>query len=295
MTELEFQVTQILKHNRDGSFATREKRRTVLLRAARLLWEKFPGLKLHNLQQKHLLYLIDCWKEHKSIKTELSHIRWLLEKIDKQHLLPKDNDSLGIKRRIIVSNENKSWLNKTDIAAKIDEVTKIDETVGLVLGLCYYFGLRIKEASLFRPHEHIQEDHINIIFGTKGSRPRKVKIRDDEQANFLRILKEKIGPGRSLVPQNRKFIEFKNRLYYILRQCGIKRKTGLTAHGLRHTYSCNLFEDLTGTKAPLLRDGSNNNINVDKKAERRARSIIAHELGHGRTSVTSAYVGSTGR
>ena len=136
MKNLQFGVMQVFKHNKDGSFGTRDKRKRVLMRAGELLADKFPGLKLKNIGERHCLYLVEVWKELESAKTLLSHVRWLLRKINKESLLPASNSSLGIKRRKIVSNTNKSWIGKVDIEEKIADVSKMDETVGFVLRLC---------------------------------------------------------------------------------------------------------------------------------------------------------------
>lgn len=280
---------------RENSYATQAKRMQVLKRIANMLWAKFHGLKLGNIKEKHCLYVVDQLSHHKSAKTELSHFRWILEKIGKPHLLPRDNVSLGIEKRIVVSNINKSWIGKADILSKIGEVSKLDETVGYVLGLCLFFGLRLKEAALFRPDQNIHEGHIDVILGTKGSRPRRVAIKDKEQIEFLRLLREKIRPGRSIVPPDCSFVEFRNKFYHRIRKSGITRNHGLSVHGLRHTYACLRYEELTGGKAPVVRDKvlKENLINKDKDTA--ARRQIAHELGHGRISVTSAYVGGRKR
>lgn len=290
MNNLQYEVSITLKHNRDGSFATRAKRKSVLFRACALLWKKFPGLKLKNLCEKHCLFIVEQWKHHKGIKSEVAHIRWLLEKIGKRNLLPRDNDSLGIPRRKIVTNENKSWIGKTNIEAKIREIITENEIVGLALQLCLFFGLRMKEAALFRPHENIklEEGYIEIVYGTKGSRPRSVPISTQEQIKLLMQLKEKIDPGKSLIPANRSFVEFKNQFYYYVRKKGIRRSTEITVHGLRHTYANSRYTDITGTDSPVI---CTEKCIIDREKDPEARETIAKELGHGRSSVTSAYIG----
>lgn len=290
MNHLQYEVSITLKHNRDGSFATRAKRKSVLFRACAQLWEKFPGLKLKNLKTKHCLFIVEAWKHHKAIKSELSHIRWLLEKLNMQYLLPKDNDSLGIPRRKIVTNENKSWIGKTDIEMKMKEIITENEIIGLALRLCLFFGLRMKEAALFRPHENIklEEGYIEVVYGTKGSRPRRVPISTQDQIKLLMELKEKINPGKSLIPSNRSFVEFKNQFYYYVRKKGIRRSNGITTHGLRHTYANVRYAEITVTDSPVI---STEKRIIDREKDQEAREIIAKELGHGRSSVTSAYTG----
>lgn len=277
MNKITYDILIVLKHNRDGSLATQAKRKNVLTRMSKLLNSKFTGLKLKNLKRKHILYVLEQWKNHQSIKSELAHIRWLLRKLNKETLLPCDNRSLGICRRVTIAQENKSWLGKVDIMRKIDEVSEIDETVGLALKLSLLFGLRMKEACLFRPHENIKAEYIEVHYGTKGGRKRTVPVLTDEQRNLLKILKDKIPPGKSLIPERWSFVQFKNRFYYVIRKCGISRDNRITAHGLRHTYVCLKYKKLTSSDPPVLKNehcGSQ-----DKEKDLDARERIAKELG----------------
>jgi len=289
MDKLTYDLLIVLKHNRDGSFSTQAKRKDVLVRMCKLLTAKYPGLKLKNIKRKHIQYVLEQWKNHKSIKSELAHIRWLLRKLNKETLLPCDNGALGISRRVTIAQENKSWLGKVDIMRKIDEVSEIDETVGLALKLCLLFGLRMKEAALFRPHENTKSEYIEVQYGTKGGRKRTVTVLTDEQRNLLKILKDKIPPGKSLIPERWSFVQFKNRFYYVVRKCGISRKNKITAHGLRHTYACLKYRKLTSSDPPVLK---NEHCGFqDKEKDVKAREKIAKELGHGRIEITSAYLG----
>jgi integrase len=86
-------------------------------------------------------------------------------------------------------------------------------------------------------------------------------------------------PSRSLV-------QWKNHYYYILRSCGITRKNGLTAHGLRHTYANNRYKELSGLDSPV-RGGKL----VNREDDRAARLQVAEELGHSRESITTHYLG----
>lgn len=300
MKDLLHDIINIIKHNRDGSFGTQAKRKQVLMRAFKLILIKFRGLKLAHVKSMHFEYLVnEVWKDlaHGTIKSNLSQIRWLLEKIKKTYLLPARNDSLGIPRRTIVAKRNKSWLLKVDIAKKIAEVWEKDKTAGLFLESCVYLGLRFEEAAPFRPHENIKiTDHgqmVEIVYGTKGGRRRMVNIVTPEQEALLDVLKRTIKLGLSLVPISWTYEQFKNRMYYVLRNCGITKKNGLTVHGLRHTYSCRRYKAITGESAPIIKktNGCSTGEKLHHEKDMIARKIIAEELGHGRVSVTSSYIG----
>ena len=296
MKDLKYEVMSVIKHNKDGSFATRAKRKEVLSRACGLLWTKFPGLKLTNLQRKHCDYLVDLWRLHKSAKTEISHLRWLLEKTGKAYLLPSSNAELNIPRRIIVSNENKSWIGKADVEDVLQKIADDNVIVEMALRLCILFGLRMKESVLFYPHEHIKDDYIEVYKGTKGGRYRVVPIFSNDQREFLEKVKKEIAPGKGLIPTCFNFKKFKNQFYYRVRKFGIKRSNGLTTHGLRHTYAATRYEELSGIKPPVLQDDQSDIYKhvIGKQKDNEVREKIANELGHGRTSVTAAYIGGKG-
>jgi len=290
MNNLHHELILIVRHNKDGSKSTQADRKAVLWRVCDILWEKFKGLKLKNLQKRHVMYVVDQIRHHASVKKELSHIRWLLGKLSKAYLLPKKNADLGIEKRTIVAKENKSWTGKIDIEEKIEEVSASDKTVGLVLKLCYYFGFRPKEAALFRPHENIKDFFIEVRYGTKGGRKREVPVMSEKQQAVIDELLRHVRRGYSLVPQGGSYKKFKNHFYYIVRKHGLTMANGLTPKGLRHTYACSLYEDMTGEKPPVLR-GADEARTKNRINDRRARQTIAQHLGHGRRSISSAYIG----
>jgi integrase len=116
-----------------------------------------------------------------------------------------------------------------------------------------------------------------------------VKILSEEQRLFIDKLKNRIPRGSSLIPAGWTFKQFKNRFYYICRKCGITRKNMITVHGLRHTYACRRYIALTSSDPPVLMNQAHRV--EDKNKDLKARRKVAEELGHGRVSVTSAYLG----
>jgi hypothetical protein len=72
----------------------------------------------------------------------------------------------------------------------------------------------------------------------------------------------------------------------VLRCCGITRKDGIVAHGLRHGYANRPYQDLTGVPTPV-RGGM-----AEAETDSQAREQVAEELGHGRTQITKAYCGA---
>lgn len=63
MSKLKRSLISILKHNRDGSYATRAAREGRLLYAIRALEVRNPLLKnIHSIKTKHIDQLIHLWK-----------------------------------------------------------------------------------------------------------------------------------------------------------------------------------------------------------------------------------------
>ena len=78
------------------------------------------------------------------------------------------------------------------------------------------------------------------------------------------------------------------RFYTVLARFGVtKRQLGITAHGLRHQYANDRYEDVAGAPAPV-RGGDR----LDREVDRSARLQVAGELGHARENISTAYLGA---
>ena len=78
--------------------------------------------------------------------------------------------------------------------------------VALVLRLIFAFGLRLQEASLFRPQWDDRGDYIQVIAGTKGGRPRQVPVETAQQRDVLALVHQACETtGRSLIPKTSPF------------------------------------------------------------------------------------------
>ena len=101
-------VIHIIDHNRDGSYRTQNDRRKYLISMAGHLYQ--AGFQLEHvrfLKSKHIWSLVDTWKADAitagTMKNRLSHLRWLLGKLNKVDIIPS-NDQLGVEKRQYVSN-----------------------------------------------------------------------------------------------------------------------------------------------------------------------------------------------
>jgi integrase len=208
-------------------------------------------------------------------------------------------------RRDRTARADRSWIARSvDVESKLADVRAYDPWVGLQLEICYRFGLRAKEARHFRPHEAVKsrdeafprdavhfpdcERFLRVHRGTKGGRPRDIPLQTPEQIELIDRLLKIVAKGNYVGEPGRTATQNANRFYNTLRRFGItKAALGVTAHGLRHQHTNDRYEELTGEPSPV-RGGRSEAAN-----KRTARLAIAHELGHGRLEVCSAYLGQS--
>jgi integrase len=195
--------------------------------------------------------------------------------------------------------------NGVDIEASLAAVARTDAYVAAQLRLMRAFGLRRKEAIMFRPHAALVPPHalpadfaggtdylafLKVKRGTKGGRLRYVAVRHDEQRRALddarllvRTAEGHLGrPGLSL---KQSLDRFDN----VMRKVGVTRqRLGVTSHGLRHQFAGDLFFEIAEVHAPVR--GGDPECSAD--ALRAAYLEVARQLGHSRPQISNAYLGT---
>jgi hypothetical protein len=87
-----------------------------------------------------------------------------------------------------------------------------------------------------------------------------------------------------------------NRFQNIVTSCGItKADLGIVPYGLRHQFATDLFKDLTGLPAPVLKELAWSEYQRREDAVSAAFLDIARQLGPERKTISHAYIGSVGR
>jgi integrase len=285
--DLNYQLKQLCRRNRDGSYATQAKRMHHLMLIANQLYDLgFRGMKANSLKPKHAEALVKDWLRQElatgTIKNRVAVLRWWAEKVDKQNVVARSNDYYGIPDRQFVTNESKAK------AVSVQDLEKVsDPYVRMSLELQQAFGLRREEAIKFSPGFADRGDHLTLKASwTKGGRERDVPVRTDEQREVLNRALQLAGNG-SLIPRDRNYVQ---QLRVYERQTA---NAGLSKlHGLRHTYAQARYEELTGWKAPAAGGPVAKALSPGQKVmDRVARRTISQELGHAREQITSVYVG----
>lgn len=293
-----FRIPAAIGRKRKASFRTQDDYQARLNTFVRTLRElNMPVRNLDEISKKQVrLYFQHMEREGKSA-VWMANINTAIRRfgiwIGKPELCPPLGELM-----------HEPWSGKRRIAAQKDHTWKqeeIDEVLGKVQDVCpmtalhirlaSLFGHRVQEFLMFRPTDAIQGDYIHLREGTKGGRTRMVPIETDEQRRWLNVALDEATHhpfGRLMAKEGMTLAQARNHFYNVLRICGVSKKNiGLTPHGLRHSYACNLYEQFTGEKAPI-----QGGAPIDKELDNRARMEIARRLGHGRVSVTTSYLGS---
>lgn len=289
MRNLNYQLKQLCKYNRDGSYATQASRAWQLSLIANQLHELgYRGMNERSLKQKHVRALVQRWQDREisvgTMKNRLSTLRWWARKIGKPGVIARDNDAYGIGKRSYVSKVSKALrLDQDEIAAIRDPYTRLS------VRLQAAFGLRREEAIKFRPSYALQENCIRLKASwTKGGRARTVPITNEAQRQLLAEVKN-LAKGGSLIPAELSYVQQLRRYERQLRNAGLKK-----LHGLRHAYAQRRYEALAGWKAPAAGGPASASLSSDQRAlDKEARETIARELGHNRETISAVYCGTS--
>src|ERR1700730_14954468 len=108
-----YDLKQLCRRNRDGSYATQADREHILDLIADQLHEKgFRHMNAHSLKPKHVEKLVERWLAENlspgTIKNRMSALRWWAEKIGKENIIARTNAAYGIPDRVYVTNISKA-------------------------------------------------------------------------------------------------------------------------------------------------------------------------------------------
>ena len=288
MRELNYQLKQLCRRNRDGSYRTQtDRERQLTLIANQLHTLGYRKMNAQSLKPKHVEALVQHWQKEDisvgAIKNRLTVIRWWAQKVNRQNVVARSNDHYGIPDRQFVTNISKA---QSVTMKDLDRVR--DLHVRMSLELQKAFGLRREEAIKFQPSFADRGDHITLKASwTKGGKPREIPVRTEAQRLVLSRARQLAGNG-SLIPSSRNYRQ-QLRIY--------ERHTanaGLSKmHGLRHAYAQQRYQELTGWPAPAAGGPTVKGLTPGQKMiDRTARLTISGELGHERIQVVGIYLGN---
>lgn len=287
MREFNYELKQLCRRNRDGSYGTRADRERILDLIANQLHEMgFRHMHATSLKAKHVAALVARWHAEQiapgTFKNRMAQLRWLAEKNGTPKIIAPSNDAYGISDRVYVTNVSKA------IELDLERLARIsDPHTQMSLRLEWAFGLRRKESIMIRPAWADRGDRLVLKDSwTKGRREREIPIRNAEQRQVLDEAKQFAGNG-SLIPKAMRYVEQLKRFETQCNKVGIHH-----VHGLRHHYAQERYRELTGWECPANGGPKSKALTPEQKLiDREARMTITHELGHGREQVTAQYVG----
>jgi len=285
--DLNYQLKQLCRRNRDGGYATQRNRERLLsMIADQLQALGFRGMSAQSLKPRHAEALVKRWHGESlsvgTIKNRMSVLRWWAQKVNRQNVIARGNDHYGIVERSFVTSESKAKQVNGDALARVGDVH-----VRMSLELQQAFGLRREEAIKFQPSYADRGDHLVLKDSwTKGGKARAIPVRTPAQRQILDRAHRLAGLG-SLIPGER---NYRQQLRVYERHTA---NAGLSKlHGLRHAYAHSRYEELTGWRPPVAGGPSSKNLSKDERTvDRAARLTISRELGHEREAITTVYLG----
>src|SRR6266581_7348651 len=287
MRDLNYDLKQLCRRNRDGSYATQADREHILdLIADQLDALGFRHMNAHSLKPKHVEKLVERWLAEKlspgTIKNRMSALRWWAEKTGKENIIARSNAAYGIPDRVYVTNVSKA----KELA--MDQLRQIrTQCIRISLRLQAAFGLRREESIKIVPtwadrgHSLLLKDS-----WTKGGREREIPIRTLEQRQLIDDAKV-LAKGKSLVAPG--YTTYRDYLQHFRAECA---RIGIRAfHGHRHFYAQMRYHELTGRECPARGGLRSRHLTPKQKAiDREARETISCEMGHGREAITAVYL-----
>ncbi|TWO70034.1 tyrosine-type recombinase/integrase [Caenimonas sedimenti] len=290
--------------------------RDELHRAILILKKVRAGIQnIDTLGRKHVIALCRHWEneglEEKTIHKYVSTLRRFLELMGKFGAVPVGFDWREILRAngvtagtgscSLLPEFPKGWRHQgVDPVPLIDAIRAEEPVVGAQLDMQLHFALRANESTQIIPEDSDKGDHIIVWRGTKGGKERVVMFSADPataatQRAVLERAKElaRLHPKRCLGIPGFTLREMKNRMLYVVRKHGVHRKgLGITMHGLRHQFACDLFTQVSGLPAPILGRVAGAEYEENAELVRLALTQVARQLGHERAPIACAYVGS---
>lgn len=278
------QVDKLARHNRQGSYRTKQRYYEAMQRFCKFLAEEFRLQKLVNMSGKHLVAYIQHLQESgraaSTIKTDLAAIRFFHDLMDAKHPLP-DNSVFQLERRHF-GDKDCTW-SAAEISRFLDQCHADGEhNFADVAELSVEMGLRIHEG--FRLDTAAAEQVLRTGFLTvkgKGGKIRSIPA-TPRACEILMDARSVTKRGHKLfVPDHVQTdaVILRMQTYIaaarpLVQDVGSERR--MIHHGLRHTYAVRKY--LEYIEAGFTPDA--------------AALRVSKLLGHERKEVTRVYLAS---
>ncbi|WP_312283865.1 integrase domain-containing protein [Candidatus Igneacidithiobacillus taiwanensis] len=234
-------------------------------------------------------HLIQQGQSAATIKNNIAAINAVMKQANSGWQAVKPSE-IGVPKRSYVRTESPILDRDPLVRAK---ASLSDGRAKAIIDLTRELGLRRKEASLLDARKAIKEvrtkGQVTITEGTKGGRTRVIPITNQRQIDSLQKAANVQGKGEhSMIPADKSYRSFRPVLDRA-NEALVRETGGQTFHDLRSAFACERYKAITGSPAPVI---AGHRV-ASKADDHMARVQIAKELGHGRTDVTAAYLGSS--
>lgn len=278
---------------------------TLYIQRGEAMLRLLPKLGVHiqelsDFSPKHVRALIEHMQEEEeeasTIQNQLTVMRRLLVWIDKVNALDAVDQIVrdaGVAERTYVVTLSKMLRSKGFSKEELFEASAAaDKIFGSLTEMNVLFGLRRLEGTHLRPAESDEGDRLRVFRGTKGSKSRYVKIETPEQRAALdkaKAIAAATYAGGVLTWPRLSPEAAIERYKHFCKVVGLTKdgRFQTTPHGLRHEFAADKYFRLTGQLAQV-----ESGLPVDPEVDRKARKVLAEEMGHGRIEVCGAYIGS---
>lgn len=292
-----YSINQMIGEMDIQSYASKYDMKVMLGRCIKDLHELgFKVGHIKGIKERHVHALVEHWKAQEknpaTIKNYMSKLRKVARFLNEPLMIKPENSAYQIKERSYKPKANKAIVN-------IDINRCEDPYIRLSLEGQSLFGFRREEAIKFTLSKALSgpglENYLSIQPSwTKGGIGRIIKIRTEEQRQWLDKVAQLVEPKQALIPIDK---SYKQQLSHYKR---ITTNLGLSnLHGLRHAYAQRRYVELTrhfdekkqGLLPPIAGGKSYKEMSdYEKELDRHARHIIVRELGHSRISILSIYI-----
>jgi integrase len=296
-----FNIPAATGRARTVSLKTRQKYFRILNQVLTTLRRlNMPVRNLAEMTARQVLHVHRDWERARRAAPTLATLNTILRRlgfwIGKPHMTPPlckllldPENGRRISSRRAPANWESCNINPADV---FNAMAGECQVANVQLRMAKAFGLRVEEQLMLRPHESHQGDKLVLTRGTKGGRPRVVDIVGPEARELVEEAKRLASAhpqGILASSAHRDLEQSRDHYYYLCRKIGLfkKGRFASTPHGARHSFATREFERRSGVAAPVL-----GGPQIPRELDRKVRKEVAEQLGHGRISVTAAYIGT---
>ena len=281
------QLDKVFRHNRQGSFRTKERYYEAEKRFCCFLSDKYHLQKLSNISGKHLVAYVIYMQEQglsaATIKTELAAIRFFHDKMERTKYRLPSNDELAVElERRRFGQKDRTWSTREFNLFLATCIADGHEDFAAIACLTWYAGLRIHEC--FRIDTAIAEQALRenaITIKGKGGKIRTIPINESIRIELKKMLAVTKRGHKLFVADDElthtAIARLQQYIYKVRPQIQDEGSTRpMTHHGLRHSFAAHTYQEL-----------------IDNGMSPLSASLrVSQLLGHERPDVTNVYLAS---